>query len=444
MQKALILGWGISGKGSARLLAGHGWEVCVYDDKQVDCAPYPQCVGTDWVKMLEGVELVVINPAVAMEHPLAKTACSCNIPVIGELELGYRMDKGDRIAITGTNGKTTSTMLLCDILKRAGIDAHAVGNIGTSYCGELADGKLTEHSVAVLEVSSFQLESVQNFRASYAVLLNVTPDHFERHRTMNRYAMTKFRIFAGQTARDYAILNYDDPICRSFADGPRAQVYLFSTSRRVKGCYIYDGRIMFDRTGQDPEQVCLVSDAAIKGEHNLSNILACVCVAKLIGVSDSVIRETLGQFRLPRYRNQWIATVDGKQYFNDSKATNIDSTIQACRTMQGNTALIVGGYDKGISYAGFFQALPEQIVHIIGCGDNVYEMMQFLPSYHAYTFEVAPTLERAVALAAEKDVSNVLFSPTTSSFDRYRGYEERGAHFDRIVGEMQHAQTDRN
>lgn len=437
MQRALVAGWGKSGQGSAKLLERSGWQVSVYDDAQIDCAPYEQATGTDYTAILQGTDLVVVNPAIAYDHPLLETARRCNIGVIGELELAFRMKKGDLVAITGTNGKTTTTTLLCKILCEAGIDAHAVGNIGTSYCSELADKHIDENSVAVVEVSSFQLETVQSFKPSFAILLNITPDHFERHGSLNRYAMTKYRIFTNQTARDYAILNYDDPICRSFMDSVAGRLCLFSTKQRVRGAYVYEGNIYYDMGTR--ECVCSVDDVSLTGEYNLSNVLACVIVAKRLGVCNDVIARTLREFRAPKYRNQWIATVDGKRYYNDSKATNIDSTIQACRTMRGKTALIVGGYDKGISYAGFFAALPPQVTHIVGCGDNVFEMMQFLPTYHAYTYEVTSNLERAVHLAAAKDVENILFSPTTSSFDRYSGYVERGRHFDRIVKELEDA-----
>lgn len=434
--KALIVGWGISGKGSARLLAQEGWEIEVFDDHAVDCAPYRFVGSQDALEAVSDQDLVVVAPAVSMDHPVIGYARACGVEVIGELELAYRSRRGDLIAVTGTNGKTTTTLMICAMLKAAGMDARALGNIGKSWCSELADGNMDENSIAVVEVSSFQLESIDGFAPKYAVCLNVTPDHYERHGNFECYAQVKRKIFQNQTERDFAILNYDDSTVRGFCDSVAARVYWFSLNHRVKGAYCAQESVWFDDGSGCREEICRVEEIGAQGEYNLANALACVTVGKLIGVDNRTIRKSLSAFRPPLYRRQLIATVSGKRYYNDSKATNIDSTLKACATMQGDTALIVGGYDKGISYAGFFQMLPSNIKHIVACGDNVYEMMQFLPAYHDFTYEITSTLERAVRVASEKNVENVLFSPTTSSFDRYSGYVERGRHFDAVVKEL--------
>lgn len=433
--KALIVGWGISGKGSALLLEKQGWQVEVYDDRKADCAPYRQVERDDMLEAVRDKDLVVVSPAVSLDHPVIGYARACAVEVIGELELAYRNRRGDLIAVTGTNGKTTTTLMICSMLKAAGMDARALGNIGRSWASELADGNMDENSVAVVEVSSFQLESATSFAPKYAVCLNVSPDHYERHGNFECYAQVKRKIFQYQSERDYAVLNYDDSTVRGFCDSIGGRVFWFSLNHRVKGAYCAQGKIWFD-DGSGREEVCSVGDVGAQGEYNLSNALACVAVGKLIGVDNLTIKKSLSAFRPPLYRRQLIATIGGKRYYNDSKATNIDSTLKACAAMQGDTALIAGGYDKGISYAGFFQMLPSNVKHIVACGDNVYEMMQFLPAYHDFTYEITSTLERAVKIASEKDVENVLFSPTTSSFDRYSGYVERGKHFDAVVKEL--------
>ncbi|MEG2413402.1 MAG: UDP-N-acetylmuramoyl-L-alanine--D-glutamate ligase [Clostridia bacterium] len=433
MGKVLVVGWGKSGQGSVKLLQKRGYETVVYDDHKILTEESNQTKSV--VELLANIDFVVVSPAIANNHAIVECARKCNIEVISEIELGYRCSKNDIIAITGTNGKTTTTMLMTQMLNDAGVQAYSLGNIGTSYCGELADDNIADSGIIVLEVSSFQLEHVDKFAPKYAVCLNVTPDHLERHHTMEEYALTKMRIFGMQSMNDVAVLNYDDEITRNFADGIGGNIYYISLTNRVKGAYVSENKIYFD-SGKK-EFVCNVDDIAIKGEHNISNALACIVIAKLVGLDNNSICKTLGTFKLPRYRIEFVTELDKKKYYNDSKATNIDSTLKACETMQGDTALIVGGYDKGIAYDGFFSALPSKIKHIIACGDNALDIMEFLPPYHDYTFEIVNQLERALELASCKNVANVLFSPTTSSFDRYCGYEQRGEHFNYIVREMQ-------
>ena len=283
----------------------------------------------------------------------------------------------------------------------------------------------------MLEVSSFQLQSVKNFHPYIASCLNVTPDHLERHKNMDGYAMSKFNVFINQRAGDYAILNYDDSVVREFTDMISADVFYTSNTRNVKGAFVREGKIILNLDKE--EEFLDLSQIPLRGKFNYQNVMTAILACKLVGIEKEIIATTICNFRPPKYRNEYLGEIDGKSIFNDSKATNIDSTIKACESMQGDTALIVGGYDKGLAYDGFFASLPNNIKHIIATGDNVYSMMQFLPTYHEYTFEITSSLQRASELALSKGVSNILFSPTTSSFDRYSGYMERGEHFDMII-----------
>lgn len=431
MKKALVVGYGISGKGAANLLKQSGYEVSVYsdtplDDKGQDIEDVSDL--TDF-EIVGDKDFAVISPSIDEDHRIVRYARRLGVPVIGEIELGYKFCKGKIIAITGTNGKTTTTKLIGEIINKSGKKAYTLGNIGTSFCDNvLAIGR---DDVAVLEVSSFQLESIRDFCPDVAACLNITPDHYERHKNFNNYALAKFKIFINQKDGDFAILNYDDETVRNFSDMVNSKIYFVSTKNKVKGSFTEDGKIMVDIDGVYP--LMSLEDVPIKGEYNYQNVMTAVLACKLIGIEDRYISEGIKSFSLPRFRNEFIANIDGIDFFNDSKATNIDSTLKACEAMHGDTSLIVGGYDKGIAYDGFFSKLPPQIKHIVATGDNVYSIMSFLPSYHEYTFEITSSLERAVELAKEKNVKNVLFSPTTSSFDRYSGYEERGEHFDLIV-----------
>ena len=435
MEKVLVVGFGVSGKGAVQLLLRQGVQVSVYSDEDVDLKDYPQVIDVSKTSEYEAVadkDIVVISPSIEPTHKIVEYAKRFNIPVIGEIELGYRYCKGGIIAITGTNGKTTTTKLINEIINAGERKSYALGNIGESFCAN-AD-KISEDEIAVLEVSSFQLESIKQFRPRISACLNITPDHLERHKSIENYAMAKFNIFINQGMGDCAILNYDDKIVRDFYDDIYGEVFFTSAKCEVKGAYLSDGKIIINIDGK--YEFIKLEEIPLKGEYNYQNVMTAILAAKLIGIEDEYIKNAISNFRLPRYRNEYIGSVNGIDIFNDSKATNIDSAIKACNSMQGDTALIVGGYDKGIAYDGFFASLPENIKHIIATGDNVYSIMQFLPSYHEYTFEITSSLERAVDIALQKSVKNLLFSPTTSSFDRYSGYVERGEHFDMIIANM--------
>lgn len=432
MNKTLILGWGKSGESAAELLLRHGKEVVCFDDNEGEVVGdgVENRRGMSLENVLEDVTLVVVNPAVPISHPVIVGATKKGVEVIGEIELASRYCGGNTIAVTGTNGKTTTVSLIKFALEKAGLKAYALGNIGVPFSSE-ADR--LSGGVAVLEVSSFQLETTTTFAPHVAVCLNVTPDHIERHGSFQEYARIKARIFENQKETDVAVLNLDDPVVASMATDIRARKRCFSLERRTDGAYLRDGRLYIS-DGVEEKFVMDTCDVPLKGAHNLSDVLAAVTVCDVYGVDAGTIAEAVREFKAPRYRTEYIGTRGKLSIFNDSKATNIDSTLRACYAMKGRTVLIMGGWDKKISYSGFFAALPHNVVHIVCCGDNSDEIIRWADSDAGYSVVKTATLERAVEIALSyDDVENLLFSPSTSSYDRYTDYMQRGRHFDGIV-----------
>lgn len=432
MNKTLILGWGESGKSACELLRRHGEDVVCFDDNEGETVGdgIENRRGMSLENALEDINLVVVNPAVASTHPIIRGAIKKGIDVISEIELGYRYCNGHTVAVTGTNGKTTTVSLIKSVMDEAGLKAYALGNIGIAFTS-MADS--LNGAVAVLEISSFQLETVKTFAPSIAVCLNVTPDHLERHKTFEEYVKLKARLFENQTEQDVAILNYDDPTVRAMSLHIKSDIYYFSSQSKVKGAYLKDGQICFS-DGKREVKICSIEDIRLKGKHNLMNVLAAVTVATVYGIEPACIAASVKKFTPPKYRIEFIGEKENLRIYNDSKATNIDSTIRACEAMDGDTALIVGGWDKKIGYESFFARLPQKVRHIVCCGDNSDEIIRWVPDNADFSIAKTATLERAVEISlGYKDVSNLLFSPSTSSFDRYTDYKQRGRHFDEII-----------
>lgn len=425
MGKTLIYGSGISGKGAEILLKNLGIDYDTYLDgverSDIDTALDENDIDT-----------LIISPGIAMSNPLVKAAKLRGIEVIGEIEFAYRHCLADVIAITGTNGKTTTVTLTEAMLRSCGISAYALGNNGVSFSGKVAE--LTLSDIAVLEVSSFQLESIKRFCPKIAVCLNIAPDHLERHGNMGEYTLCKRRIFAMQTASDYAILNYDDEIVSSFGEITNADTYYFSLKSVVRGTYVCGNGIYFK--DKAIEYVCSTADIKARGEHNLMNALAVITIAKILNIPNSLITNVLNNFTPPLHRNELVATVNGTRYYNDSKATNTHATLSACATMEGKTVLLAGGYDKGLDYSDFLRELPLKVSAIVCYGANREKISSAAKNICSLTVMEAENLEEAVKIASHIRADNVLLSPTTSSFDAYSSFEERGEHFIRLVNEL--------
>lgn len=444
-RRVLIVGMARSGIAAAQLLCREGACVSVNDQKpesdfgdKLDVLrqlPIAFRLGESGLEALQGQDLLVISPGVPLTAPIVLEANRLGIPVMGELEMASRIIKGALVAVTGTNGKTTTVSLLGEIFTQAGKICHVAGNIGYPLSAAALESK--PEDVVVAEVSSFQLETTTSFHPLAAAVLNVTEDHLIRHGTMEVYTALKRHIFDGQTAEDYAVLNYEDPLCRAMAEGLKAKVLYFSRLHEVEqGAFVRDGQIVM-RLGDVEKNICGAEGLYIPGPHNLENALAAVAIAFSRGVPAPVIRHALRTFQGVEHRIEFVREFEGIRYINDSKGTNVDSTIKAIQSMRGPTALILGGYDKHVS----FDALAREVavtplIHdcvLIGATADQIEHALREAGYAA--IHRADTLEAAVDACRRLSSAggNVLFSPACASFDMFEDYEQRGRIFKEIV-----------
>jgi UDP-N-acetylmuramoylalanine--D-glutamate ligase len=444
-KRVLVVGLGKSGVASALFLKARGARVTVSDTKSGDELRNEIPVlldhgitvetGGHGERTFHGQDLIVVSPGVPVDAPPLVQARALGETVIGEIELAARFLPGPIVAITGSNGKTTTTALVGEIMNAAGFPALVGGNIGTPAIS-LVD-RATPETAIVLEVSSFQLETIQTFRPKVAVVLNVTPDHLDRHRTFEVYADAKARIFENQQAGEFAVLNADDPTCGAMGGRTRAQVFWFSRQKEVsQGAWVRDGNIVV-RDGSGQRQIMQVSEIPLKGAHNLENVLAAACAGVLMGCASDKIRQAVRDFKAVEHRLEFVATVGGVDYYNDSKATNVDATIKALESFPANIHLILGGKDKGSDYSVLNDLLRERVrrVYTIGAAASKIES-QIVSSknggpeiVHAETLETA--IRKAHALAQAGDV--VLLAPACASFDQFKNYEQRGRVFKEIV-----------
>ena len=439
-KRALVVGLGKSGVASALFLKARGARVTVSDTKSGDELRNEIPVlldhgitvetGGHGERTFHGQDLIVVSPGVPVDAPPLAQARALGETVIGEIELAARFLPGPIIAITGSNGKTTTTMLVGEIMNAAGFPALVGGNIGTPAISLVE--RATPESVIVLEVSSFQLETIQTFRPKIAVVLNVTPDHLDRHRTFEVYSDAKARIFENQLGSDHTVLNADDPTCVSMASRTKAQVFWFSRQKEVQqGAWVRDGNVVF-RRGDAQREVLQVSEIPLKGAHNLENVLAAVCASVLGGCSPEEVRKAVQKFKAVEHRLEFVATVRGVDYYNDSKATNVDATIKALESFPANIHLILGGKDKGSDYSVLNDLLCERVkrVYTIGAAAaKIESQIKNVEIVHAETLENA--IRKAHAAAQPGDV--VLLAPACASFDQFKNYEQRGKVFKDIV-----------
>jgi UDP-N-acetylmuramoylalanine--D-glutamate ligase len=439
-KRVLVVGLGKSGVASALFLKAHGARVTVSDTKTGDelHSEIPVLLdhgitvetGGHGERTFRGQDLIVVSPGIPLDAPALVQARALGGSVIGEIELAARFLRGSIVAITGSNGKTTTTTLTGEIMTAAGFPALVGGNIGTPAIA-LAE-RATPESAIVLEVSSFQLETIHSFRPKVAVILNVTPDHLDRHRTFEAYVDAKARILENQQSADFAVLNADDPTCVALAARTKSQVFWFSRQKEVQqGAWVLDGNILF-RGGGRQREIMLVSEIPLKGAHNLENVLAAVCAGALMGCAQDKIRQAVREFKAVEHRLEYVATIRGVDYYNDSKATNVDATIKALESFPANVHLILGGKDKGSDYTLLNPLLRQRVkrVYTIGAAAaKIESQIKGVEVVHADTLENA--LRKANAVAEPGDV--VLLAPACASFDQFKNYEQRGQVFKQIV-----------
>jgi UDP-N-acetylmuramoylalanine--D-glutamate ligase len=431
----LVVGMKRSGIAAAALLLRRGAYVRATDLKPMRELPGVAALGIPFEvqtpEVFEGSDLIVLSPDVPADLPPLEAARRRGVRVIGEVELAAKFLKGRTIGITGSNGKTTTTSLVGHILREAGVPVQVGGNIGTPVTAMIESSR--DDGWNVLELSSFQLETIAAFRAYIALALNVTQNHLDRHHTFAQYAAIKGRLFDTQRPGDYAILNAEDPTCVSYANRTAGHVQWFSSHRDMEpGATLYGTKLLlFGKPLMD------VSEISIRGRHNIENVLAAAIAASRAGVSHAAIAAAVHTFRAVEHRLEFVRKLNGVEFYNDSKATSVDATLKALDAFSGGVWLILGGKDKGLDYAALRDslALKSRAVLLIGAAaDKIAEQIQgSVPLVQAGTLEVA--VAHAFEHAGAGDT--VLLAPACASFDQFQGYEHRGQVFKQIVNQLQ-------
>lgn len=448
-RKALVLGAGKSGIESARFLAARGATVALHDRKPVeewsDAARSLKAehnVGLiagdipSW--LLDQIDLVVISPGVPTNTIPARYVDRKDGEVIGEVELAFRFMKGRVVGITGSNGKTTTTALIGELLRNAGIPTQVGGNIGTPLLS-LAETS-QDDGWTVAELSSFQLETIVDFRPAVGICLNVTPNHLDRYEGFQDYAAAKHRIFMNQTAEDVAVLNADDEITASWANGLMANVVMFSVKRELDEGMFLRGSELICRANGSEKILTTRDEIFLRGMHNVENVLAAMAAGLACGASPESMRETVAEFKGVEHRIEFVAEIAGVKFYNDSKATSVDATskaLEALSTPEGKTVLILGGRGKNAPYAPLVPLIEASVRSLILIGEDA-DNIEAQLSGHA-PIERAASMEDAVnkGFAAAESGDSVLLAPACASFDMFRSFEERGEVFKAAVAALQ-------
>jgi UDP-N-acetylmuramoylalanine--D-glutamate ligase len=445
-KRVLVVGLGKSGISAAMFLRAQGARVTVSDTRSAVALAkeIPALLeagimvesGGHGLLTFRRQDLIVVSPGVPMDTPEVKQVVGFGLPVIGELELASRYLQGRVVAITGSNGKTTTTSLLGKIFADAGGPTQVGGNIGLPVIDLVAES--TPETTNVLEVSSFQLETIEEFHPWIGVVLNITPDHLDRHGSFEAYAAAKARITERQGADDFLVLNAEDKATQMVALKTKAQIFWFSGRRPIKqGAFVHGESILFvPREGAKAEPVMPVSDIHLKGAHNVENVLAAVCAARLAGVPAESIRASVAEFKAVEHRLELVAKVKGVEFYNDSKATNVDATMKAVASFPSGIHLILGGKDKNSDYTLMAELLKERVKVVYTIGSAAEKIERQL--HGVVKMVSAETMQVAVAKAAGAAVSGdvVLLAPACSSFDQFENYEHRGQVFRQLVHEL--------
>ena len=448
MKKYLIVGAGRSGIAAAKMLFALKEEFIIFDGneeldtlevrKKIGCENEVQfflgkCAESD----LAGVDICVVSPGVSLETEVMKTVMAANIPVWSEIELAYRYDKGTVLAITGTNGKTTTTSLTYEIVKAWNEKTLLVGNIEIPYTGlalDSADGGYT-----VAEISSFQLETMQTFKPHVSAILNITPDHLDRHKTMENYENVKKSIAKNQNENDFCVLNFEDSVLRDFAKEAGCKVVFFSSQRELEnGVYYKDGEIVLSENGKKT-LIVKTDEVNLVGLHNFENIAAAAAITYYAGVPLEIIREVTKKFVAVEHRIEFTAEIGGVKYYNDSKGTNTDAAIKAIDAMPSETVLIAGGYDKKSDYADWIEHLFGKCKLLILMGQTRENIAAACDRAGFKPYVFVKSMEEAVKLAFENAQSGdcVLLSPACASWGMFKNYQQRGCIFKDCVRKLE-------
>lgn len=443
-QKVLVLGAGISGIAAAKLLLDIDGEIVLFDsnekldpEKLRNKLPAPQRVSVVLGELkksdLDGVELCIISPGIPLDSPFIEILDELKIPIWSEIQLAYHCARGKLAAITGTNGKTTTTALTGEILTAHYESVFVVGNIGEPYTSHALE--TTDDSVTVAEVSSFQLETIMDFKPNVSAILNITPDHLNRHKTMECYIAVKESITVNQTPNDFCVLNYDDPVLREFGGTVQAGVIYFSSTEKLEeGICLEDGRIIWKEKGRETD-VIGISELKLLGKHNYENVMAAVAVSLKLGVPMETIRRVLGEFKAVEHRIEFVLERTGVKYYNDSKGTNPDAAIQAIKAMPGPTLLIAGGYDKDSEYDEWIESFGDKVKYLVLIGQTRDKIAECAKRHGFTEIMYAEDMAEAVSVCASyaNMGDNVLLSPACASWGMFKNYEERGELFKECV-----------
>ncbi len=448
-KKVLVIGTGISGIGSAKLLGKVGAIPVILDENtkvyereiQTKLEGYkgdkPEIIiGELSDEKIKELSLVVPSPAVPMDSPIMLRLKEAGLPVWSEIELAFNFAKGRMVAITGTNGKTTTTTLVGEIMKAHFASTYVVGNIGYSYAERALE--MTDETVSIGEISSFQLEAVENFHASVSAILNITPDHLNRHHTMECYASMKENITNNQTKDDVCVLNYDNEYTRDFASRCPAKVVFFSTEEKLKDGYYQDGEEIFLAENGEAKRVMNIHDMNLVGSCNIQNVMAAIAMGRAMDVPMETILSVVHDFKAVEHRIEYVATKNGVDYYNDSKGTNPDAAIQGIKAMDKPTYLIGGGYDKGSEYDEWINAFDGKVKKLVLIGATKEKIAECADKngFHDYVF--MDSYNDALKYCSDNAVSGeaVLLSPACASWDMFPSYEVRGKQFKDYVNSL--------
>lgn len=441
-QKFMVAGMSKSGESCARFLLERGAQVYVYDDvvsdnitalsKELEELGAHIVTADKYIDATLICDILVLSPGIPIDNPLPVAFRKQGKAIIGEEELGALFLRAAAVAVTGTNGKTTTVSMLNSILNECGIKSSACGNIGNPLISEV--DKLGYGDCAVIEISSFQLETLSSLRPHVAIVTNISEDHLNRHYNMENYIFLKSKILRNLRESEFAVLNYDDPIVRGFAKNTKAKAVYFSIQSRVEGAYFQDGGLYYNG-----EKYLDVNDMNIGGVHNVYNALACIAVAGILKLDKTLVANAICSFKGVSHRVEKIREVNGVTYIDDSKGTNVDATLKAAQSMSEPTVVLLGGKDKGDDYTPLFQGLSSSpVVHAVIYGENRFKMLNAAIKAGFVSFSLCSEFNTAVKLAGfiAKRGQSVLLSPASASFDSFANYEERGKAFKALVDEI--------
>ena len=442
----MVVGTGISGIGAVDLLNKVGADCILYDgNEKLDRQKVQEKLGDNKAEIIIGafdeallskIDLLVISPGVPIDSPIVLTFKNAGIPVWGEIELAYNYDKGKVIAITGTNGKTTTTALVGEIMANYYDKVDVVGNIGNPYTTTAFDS--TDDTVTVAEISSFQLETIHTFKPDVSAVLNITPDHLNRHYTMECYTDVKMSIAKNQDSNQPIVLNYEDPILREYAGKLTNRIIWFSSKQKVNPGVYLEGKNIIYADGKKETFVTTTEDTTLVGIHNVENIMAAIAISINMDVPVDIIRETIRKFKAVPHRIEYVETINDVIYYNDSKGTNTDASIKAIEAMSRPTILIAGGYDKKVSFDDWAEAFGDKVKCLVLLGQTAEQIADTVKKHGFTNIIFTESLKEAVDECAKnaKPGDAVLLSPACASWGMFDNYEQRGDMFKEYVRAM--------